>query len=112
MSLNGQTTYLCHMKPTNNEFCEQLLYLYAKTISKCLWLQDGSGLQLEKLGLKLFPRVFKNRYQWPWFVFPANQGYIFLLMFKENVLSGLSWLPLISKIIWAKNLGNHRDRAL
>ena len=32
-------------------------------------------------------------------------------MFKENVLSGLSWLPLISRTVWAKNPRNHRDVA-
>ena len=30
-------------------------------------------------------------------------------MFKENVLSGLSWVPLISRIVWAKNPQNPRD---
>ena len=24
-------------------------------------------------------------------------------MSKENVMSGLSWLPLVSRIVWAKN---------
>ena len=32
-------------------------------------------------------------------------------MFKENVLSGLSWLPLISRIGWAKNPRDPRDVA-
>ena len=30
-------------------------------------------------------------------------------MFKENVLNGLSWLPLISRIVWAKNPRDLRD---
>ena len=30
-------------------------------------------------------------------------------MFKANVLSGLSWLPLISRIVWAKNPPEPRD---
>ena len=30
-------------------------------------------------------------------------------MFKENVLSGLNWVPLISRIVWAKNLHDPCD---
>ena len=32
-------------------------------------------------------------------------------MFRENVVSGLSWLPLISRIVWAKTPQNPRDAA-
>ena len=32
-------------------------------------------------------------------------------MFKGNVVNGLSWLPLISRIVWAKNPLDPRDRA-
>ena len=32
-------------------------------------------------------------------------------MFKEDVLSGSSWLPLISRIVWAKNPRNPRHVA-
>ena len=65
--------------------------------------QDGNGLQLEKLRLNFsscFRASSNNRYQCPWFVslFELN-GYIFLLMFKENDLSGSKLLPLISRIV-------------
>ena len=33
------------------------------------------------------------------------------LDFQGNVLSGLRWLPLISRIVWAKNRQNPRDVA-
>ena len=32
-------------------------------------------------------------------------------MFSENVMSGLGWLPLISRIVWAKTPQNPRDVA-
>ena len=32
-------------------------------------------------------------------------------MFKDHVLGGLNWLPLISRIVWAKNPRDPRDVA-
>ena len=38
--------YLCRKKPTKNDlFCQQLLYWYAETVSKCLWLNEAKLLK-------------------------------------------------------------------
>ena len=61
--------------------------------------QDGNGLQLEKLRLN-FSSYFRASSKKSilmavvCFLY-ANYGYIFLLLFKDNVVHDLSCLPLI-----------------
>ena len=74
--------------------------------------QDGNGLKLEKLRVNVsgsFARLQTTTILMAVVCFlSVNYVCIFLLMFRDNVVDDLSYLPIILGIIWTKHPRNHR----